>query len=249
MNELSNEARDLLDSGRAGMMPGGEARARVRSAVLTRVGVAVAAGTTLTSATTTATAATAATGAKLGSGVLVKLLVSVAIVGSVGTAGYVAATGSEPPVPTPSLTPPAESKRAPRTAPPEPAAALEPSPDPELPAVVEQPARPVGRRVAKRESIAALATTLPQQLSVLRAANRGLQRGDAAAALAAVDEYDKRFPDGDLHPEVSAIRIDALCELDRAEQARRHIKQFLTQWPKSPLAERVRASCAQGGDR
>ncbi len=243
MNELSSEAHDLLESARAGMMPDDAARARVRSAVLMRVGVAVAAGTTLTAGTTTATAA------KLGSGALVKLFVSVAIVGSVGTAGYVAATGGEQPTPTPtpSLASPAESKPAPRTAPPEPAAASEPAPEPL--AVVEEPARPVRRRVAKRESAAVPATTLPQQLSALRAANRRLHSGDAAAALAAVQDYDRRFPDGDLRPEIWAIRIDALCELDRTEQAGRRAERFLAQWPQSPLAERVRASCAQGGAR
>jgi hypothetical protein len=45
------------------------------------------------------------------------------------------------------------------------------------------------------------------------------QRHDAQAALAALDEYERRFPAGALAPEAAAARIDALLALGRRAQA------------------------------
>ncbi len=49
-----------------------------------------------------------------------------------------------------------------------------------------------------------------------------------------------------LGEERAAERILALCALGRKDEARTEAQRFLSRFPRSPVAERVRTSC--GGD-
>jgi TolA-binding protein len=63
-------------------------------------------------------------------------------------------------------------------------------------------------------------TTLEQAMSLLRG------KHDAPAALAALDEYISRFPNGALAREARVARVDALLMLDRADDALRALEEL-----------------------
>jgi len=89
-----------------------------------------------------------------------------------------------------------------------------------------------------------------EETKLLREAQTSLGAGDAAAALARLDELGTRHPDGLLREERLAARIVALCAAGRIAEARREAERFLAEAPLSIHAARVRASCAStGGDR
>ena len=79
---------------------------------------------------------------------------------------------------------------------------------------------------------------------MIRDASAALRRGDAKAALARLAMHEKRFGaslQGDLR---TALRIEALCRLDRASQARREAKALLAARPGTPVSDRISRSCA-----
>jgi hypothetical protein len=79
----------------------------------------------------------------------------------------------------------------------------------------------------------------------VREADQAVRAHDGATALARLDEHARRFPRGLLGEEREAERVLALCELGRVAEARRAAAAFLAESPRSPLADRVRTSCAQ----
>jgi hypothetical protein len=79
---------------------------------------------------------------------------------------------------------------------------------------------------------------------LLREADAALRGGDAARALALLDDHARLYPSGVLAEERSVERIFALCKLGRTTEARAHATRFLRAHPDSPLADGVRASCA-----
>jgi hypothetical protein len=88
------------------------------------------------------------------------------------------------------------------------------------------------------------ASTLREEADLLRRAQASLNEGDAATALARLDELGIRHPDGMLREERLASRVVALCAAGRASEARREAERFLAESPLSIHAGRVRASCA-----
>jgi hypothetical protein len=77
----------------------------------------------------------------------------------------------------------------------------------------------------------------------LRGALASLRDGQAEEALYALDTQDALYANGLLGEERAAARIDALCVLGRAGEARAAAARFLDTYPRSLLAARVRASC------
>jgi RNA polymerase sigma-70 factor (ECF subfamily) len=71
-----------------------------------------------------------------------------------------------------------------------------------------------------------------------------LHAGDAARALALFDQHARTYPNGLLSEERAAERVLALCDLGRHAEARLGAGEFLRQYPRSPLAARLRESCA-----
>jgi hypothetical protein len=71
-----------------------------------------------------------------------------------------------------------------------------------------------------------------------------LRDGRAAQAIAALDAQSALYAGGALGEEREVARIEALCALGRADDAREAGTSFLSAHPRSILAARVRASCA-----
>jgi hypothetical protein len=107
-------------------------------------------------------------------------------------------------------------------------------------APVPVPARP------RREApvLAPQGPSLAEEMQDMRAAQAALAGGATAEALALLDAYARKFPDGRLHEEYLALRAIALCSGEppagQAEAA-----AFLAAKPRSVFATRVRGACHQ----
>jgi hypothetical protein len=88
-----------------------------------------------------------------------------------------------------------------------------------------------------------LASSLHEEALLVREANAALESGDAARSLALAEEHARRFPNGALLPEGSAVHILALCQAGQLDQARTETGAFLLAHPEGPLSMRVRSSC------
>ncbi|HMR76677.1 MAG TPA: hypothetical protein PKD61_16265 [Polyangiaceae bacterium] len=82
--------------------------------------------------------------------------------------------------------------------------------------------------------------TLKDELLVRERARSAVQRRDAAAAQAAISEYQTRFPRGRLYPELTLLRIDLLAARGDTAGARALAAQFLKANPSSPSAARLK---------
>jgi outer membrane protein assembly factor BamD (BamD/ComL family) len=78
------------------------------------------------------------------------------------------------------------------------------------------------------------------EAAALEAARVELGAGRASAALAALDGYDQRFPHGELQPEATALRVEALMASGNSSAARSLGADFLAKHPRHPAAARVR---------
>jgi RNA polymerase sigma-70 factor (ECF subfamily) len=87
--------------------------------------------------------------------------------------------------------------------------------------------------------------TLGAEAGLLARADAALKGGDAPRALELLDEYASSFPSGVLVEERDAERVVVLCALGRRDEARTAADAFLRDHPRSPLAARVRGSCAE----
>lgn len=254
MSELGPEARSILEGGRSGDDPTPEDRARIRASVMR----AIAAGGAL-GAATVASEATAAGGLSLGWKVLAVLVVVGAVgAGTIATrqqasapvqASVATVVGSpEPPVvrapslPVDVAAPPAPSPPAAETtaAPSAPARAAVPrQQQPQEPRVAAEPASPAAPATAGPSPPP---DTLAAETQRLREAHGALTGGEASRALALLDEESAAGPQ--LREERAAARVLVLCQLGRVDEARLLAARFLAESPRSPLADRVRASCA-----
>ncbi|MEM1418435.1 MAG: hypothetical protein AAGH15_26305, partial [Myxococcota bacterium] len=75
-------------------------------------------------------------------------------------------------------------------------------------------------------------------------AERARAAGDAAGALAALAEHRRRFPEGQLAPEVAGTRAMVLCESGDARGAPAG-RAFLARHGGTVLAGAVRRACAE----
>jgi hypothetical protein len=94
-----------------------------------------------------------------------------------------------------------------------------------------------------------VATTLEAETRLIRAGVAALHAGDPAAALALFEQHALEYPTGVLAEERSAERVIALCDLGRESEARSAAEVFLRDHARSPLADRLRESCAGGSIR
>lgn len=111
-----------------------------------------------------------------------------------------------------------------------------------LPAPAAPPAlqRPAASSMVDRPDAS---SDLSRELALVRSAARAVRDGDGAAALRHADDYLARHPKGGFVPEARLQRIDALCLLGRAAEARAEVTTFLAAYPDSPLRERVQSAC------
>jgi len=265
MSNLSPEDRALLDRGAAGDVPTATDRDRIRGR-LARLGVATGVGTAALATKTAAASAVTAAGLSLAT-----KTVLVVLLGLAATAATVAATRPHAP-PAPSVAPPRSPSPSPSSppeppasptpalaAPPTPAPAASPtqelaaSPTPALaasrtPALAASPS-PSARVDALPSAPAPTTDALAEETRLLRDANAATRAGDAARALALLDEHAQRHPGGVLSEERDAERVLALCAAGQVAEAKRAATSFLHARPRSPLAGRVRGSCGGTSDR
>ncbi|HEX7669675.1 MAG TPA: hypothetical protein VF395_08840 [Polyangiaceae bacterium] len=258
MNDLSSEARTLLDKAEGGDDPNLEDRQRVWRAL----GPGVAAGAAGAAALGgTARVAAASTKAALGAGSISPVAVpmsklaawlAIGVVGGLGTTGVAlfASGRTEPPV---AVAPsPVVGARAPLgddsprvlTAPAE--IPLAPAPVEANTGSVAPPLLvPSANRPAPTKPVAepATATSLGAETSLLESARAALGRGDARGALTLLEAHERAFPEGALVEERLASKVFALCGLGRTTDARRVATEFLERAPGSPLRARVQGSC------
>ena len=234
MTDLSRDARAILEAGRDLDGPGELERTRVRRALLART--AAGAGTALAASSAAAGGAAAGSSATL-TATLAKVLVPLAIVMAGGVGATVAWRAHREARPVP-LSPAAA-----------PAALVAPTPATmSEPIPAQRPALPPRRaHIAAPAHVAPPANRLAEETALLAAANAQLRAGDARRALTLLRDYDRRYPSGVLREEVLATRVIARCQIGPGPNtaSRRAADVFLTRYPASPLAPRVRSSCAR----
>ncbi len=86
---------------------------------------------------------------------------------------------------------------------------------------------------------------LAEQVAVVDRARSALARGDAAAALKALDEYDSRFSRRKFAPEALYLRMESLLRMGRPDAARSVAQSLVNAFPTSPHTARARQVLAQ----
>ncbi len=251
MDDLSPGARSLLRAAETHDDPSAEDAARVRRAVLGRVGAVGIVATLVTAGSAPAKAASFAT-------IAGKLTAAVALtLGGVATFSYVsrstepaattaragAATGKpapgRPTMPAPAEPPPTEVTveteespaaielpRAPRPRTPRPG-----TPDP----LSEKPTAPT----AKPELSPIV---LEFEMKLIRAADAAVRAGRSKEALSLLDQHEDEHARGSLAHEREGLRAIAQCQLS-SPAAPEVAARFLERSPRSPLATRLRSAC------
>jgi hypothetical protein len=82
-------------------------------------------------------------------------------------------------------------------------------------------------------------SSLAVEQALVERARSALVRSRPADALAALDQHERRFPDGKLAEEREAIRVLALAADGEHEQARKSAKRFRKRYPRSLLLPAV----------
>jgi hypothetical protein len=77
---------------------------------------------------------------------------------------------------------------------------------------------------------------------ILQPARAALAAGDVSSALAAIGEHARRFPAGQLAEEREALRVEALLNAHRTDEARAAAADFREQFPRSVLLSFVSAA-------
>lgn len=146
----------------------------------------------------------------------------------------------------PEVTPAARSKPAPSPTPE--AVAPSPMPSPSPDAGVEPPprARPPAPSPARPSaSVEPSPSTLAEETRLLELARASLRRGDSAAALAVLDDYQERFGSGLLADEARSSRLRALCTAGRGDQAHALAERWSPGAERSRWHEVVAAACGE----
>jgi hypothetical protein len=123
-----------------------------------------------------------------------------------------------------------------------PPAQLATTPSVANPAAVTRPMAAVAEP-ALAPSPAPAPSHLLEETRLIADAQRALNGGASAKALAILEQHRSRFPSGELAQERDAARVFALCALGRNADAQRARRAFGTSWPDSPLGVRVRGGC------
>ena len=220
--ELSQEARELVDLARGSRSPSDEQRDRAFQALMAGLG----GGAGL--ATGQAAAAKLAGKSAL---VWLKWAVPALLVAAAGVATY--AVKARPPAPVPAW----RSVAAPRPSAPPPVVA-----EPAAPAALpDSSASPDASAVPARKptSVRASSGDLVQELALLHQALAESRSGHAARALELARQHAQRFPNSHLGVERAAIEVRSLCALGRAADARKIAERL----PNSPVSAALRETC------
>jgi len=84
-----------------------------------------------------------------------------------------------------------------------------------------------------------------EEVREIEAARAAVSRGDAATAIAQLNDYDSSHPNGQLKPESMALRIQVLSNSGKTTEARTLANEFQGKYPQHPLVQRVRGGVAK----
>lgn len=105
-------------------------------------------------------------------------------------------------------------------------------------------AEPVRTAPAARSApvaAAAASASLYGEIRALDEARGAIKRGDAAAARAALDDYDRRYPGRSLAPEAELLWVRTLLAEGRRAEARARAVRLLSANASTPYAKRIEA--------
>ena len=243
MDDLSPGARSLLQAADTFDDPSAEDAARIRRAVLTRVGAIGVTAAVVTAGSTQAKAASVLA-------IAAKLTAALAV-----TAGGVAATwtyvhhGHEVAVTAPA---PMKAKPAVKVAEPAPVVApAAPVVSPEdvkleedAPVVKSPRTLPRGPRAEEKDSakVEPTAADLEAEMKLIRGADSALRAGRASDALSLLAQHQAEHPHASLAHEREGLRAIANCQIGAAGSTAA-AERFLDRSPHSPLAPRLRSAC------
>jgi hypothetical protein len=91
--------------------------------------------------------------------------------------------------------------------------------------------------------------SIAREIEQLDTARDRLQRGQARAALAVLDDYRREHAQGVLGQEAELLRIEALSRAGEGAAARRLAERFLRDNPQSPHEDRIRALVGDADSR
>lgn len=89
--------------------------------------------------------------------------------------------------------------------------------------------------------------TLEQELERIQRARALLNSGSAAQALAQIDDFARSPGWRKLSVEASLLRIEALSQTGRGEEARQLARRFVAEHPNNPLVDRARELAGDAG--
>jgi hypothetical protein len=176
-------------------------------------------------------------------------LVKIALVATLGisAAAGISVYARRPPAAPSVAPPPAQPAKPPPPLVPTASVTAGPT-EPSEPTVASKPSSAARRAVA-----APVSGGIVEETDAIDRARAALRRGDAAAALSALDRRDARFGRGGvLGHEATVVRVEALVRAGRRAEAVALARGFLAHNPNSPYASRVRglldrAEAAPGG--
>lgn len=225
MSELSREARGLIDDGYSVLRPSSGDRARVRTALATRLG---AAALLIPYPASAALPKSLIAWSKLHA-VIASVSAGVVAVGAYYGAQSAAEPAAAPPPVMPAAATPHEARQAPA---PVHSAAPDAEPAAPEPAAVVFPSR-------KPAPVDALA----EEVAILSRATSALRAGSPADGLRLLNEHQRKFPKGRLAEERRAARIQALCALGRRTEAEAELSRLAQSSPRSPHLARAQRAC------
>jgi TolA-binding protein len=87
----------------------------------------------------------------------------------------------------------------------------------------------------------------PSEARRIESARDAVRRGDASAALAALNDYEQAHPNGALAPEAMALRIEALSNSGRTAEAEALAGDFQRKYPSHPLSAQLKNGAKPAG--
>jgi hypothetical protein len=125
------------------------------------------------------------------------------------------------------------------------------SPRPPAPKAQPQPSQPRAPsvRVERTPAPRPPTDTRSSALELIAEAQAELRAGRASHALSVLDEHARRFPQASTLEERQALRVLALCALERLAEGRGARAVFLKTHPDSPYAARVTRACVDPENR
>jgi hypothetical protein len=244
MDEMSPGARSLLQAADTFDDPSPEDAARVKRAVMMRVGAIGITAAVVTAGSTQAKAASVMS-------IAAKLTAALAV-----TAGGVAATWSyvnhtQAPAAimasAPSKARANPAAQTPVVAPAEPAVIspedvkLEEAPVVKGPRIAPRTARPEPEKV-EAPKVEQTAADLEAEMKLIRGADAALRAGRSSDALALLAQHQAEHPHASLAHEREGLRAIAQCQVG-AGGAVATAERFIARAPRSPLAPRLRSAC------